>query len=305
MQHGNQPLARNLDELKALIVAINRGQSNITLGSKTLQVLGALVQKPHDVALHSISEVARGVGVNASTLTRLAARLGFSGYSEFQAIFKQSITASTPFYSEQGKRLLGNQSQGPTDKASQTLETVAQDSVRNIQTMLAALDSPTLIKTARRLARARRVTLYGLRQFHGIASYLTYGLSLVRPDVSLLDASALGVAEGLSSMTSQDVLVVTSVAPYTRAVVDVAKAAHDTGIDVIALTDSLTSPLVAHAAYAFEIPHEGSYISNSLGAYLVFCEGLVNLVAKELGTKGLACLEQREAMIERLKIETP
>jgi len=305
MQDGNRPVIKNIDDLKSLIVAINRGQSSVTLGAKTLQVLGALVQRPTDVALYSISEVAQRVGVNASTLTRLANRLGFGGYSEFQAVFKRNITASTPFYSEQGKRLLGSKARGPQDKASQTLEQVAQDSVRNIETTLSDLDPQTMIQAARRLARARRVSLYGLRQFHGIVSYLTYGLSLVRPDVSLLDANALGTAEGLSSMNTQDVLVVASVAPYTRAVVDVAKAAHDNGIEVIALSDSLSSPLVTYARFAFLMPHTGSYISNSLAAYLVFCEGLVNLVAQELGTKGLKSLQQREAMIERLNIETP
>jgi DNA-binding MurR/RpiR family transcriptional regulator len=305
MQDGNQPLVTNLDELKALVVAINRGESSITLGNKTMRVLGALLQNPNDVALHSISTVALRVGVNASTLTRLAVRLGFSGYNEFQSIFKKNLTSSTPFYSEQGKRLLGNQARGDQGKASQTLSTVVQDSVRNIESTLSSLDPGTLSTAAKRLARAPRVALYGLRQFHGIVSYLAYGLSLVRPDVNLLDAHALGVAEGLSALRSNDVLVVASVAPYTRAVVEVAQIARGNGIEVIALSDNLSSPLVTHAHYAFQIPHTGSYISNSLAAYLVFCEGLVNLVAQELGAKGLKSLQQREAMIAQLNIETP
>lgn len=305
MHAGNQPLVSNLDELKALMVAINRGETTITLGNKTLRVLGALLQHPNDVALHSISTVASRVGVNASTLTRLASRLGFSGYSEFQGIFKQNLASATPFYSGQGKRLLGNQAKGAEGKASQTLQQVAQDSVRNIETAMLALDPKMMSDAAHRLARAPRVALYGLRQFHGIASYLAYGLSLVRSDVSLLDASGLGVAEGLSCLSNRDVLVVASVAPYTRAVVEVARTARANDIGLIALSDSLSSPLVAHAQYAFEIPHDGSYISNSLAAYLVFCEGLVNLVAQALGAKGLKSLEQREAMIEQLNIETP
>lgn len=299
------PLVGTLDELKALTVAINRGESNIKLGSKTMRVLGALLQDPNDVALHSISAVAKRVGVNASTLTRLAARLGFSGYSEFQSLFKQNITTTAPFYSEQGKRLLGNQSKGAQGKALQTLGRVAQDSMRNIEATLAGLDPVLMSQAARRLARAPRVSLYGLRQFHGIVSYLAYGLSLVRPDVSLLDANGLGIAEGLAALREDDVLVVASVAPYTRGVADVAKAARQNGIDVLALSDNLNSPLVAHAQYAFQIPHAGNYISNSLAAYLVFSEGLVNLVAQELGTKGLKSLQQRESMIEQLNIETP
>lgn len=305
MHNGQRPLVSNLDELKSLIVAINRGESDVRLGSKTMRVLDTLLQNPNDVALHSISDVAGHVGVNASTLTRLATRLGFQGYTEFQAMFKRNIAAATPFYSEQGKRLLGNQAGSAHGKATQTLEQVAEDSVRNIQGTVAGLDPQTMSEAARQLARAPRVSLYGLRQFHGIVSYLAYGLGLVRTDVNLLDAHALGVAEGLSTLRRNDVLVVASVAPYTRAVVEVAKAARDNGIAVIALSDRLSSPLVTHAQYAFQIPHTGHYISNSLAAYLVFCEALVNLVAQQLGSQGLQALQHREAMIERLNIETP
>lgn len=307
MRATSQPLIQNLNELKELIIDVGRGQASISMGHKTLQVLAALVENPNEVALQSISEVAKQVGVNASTLTRLASRLGFSGYGEFQAVFKRNLTthhATAPahFYSRQGKRLLQTR-RGKQHEGDNVLANIAHDSVRNIETTLAALDHKMMLDAARRLAKARRVVVYGLRQFHGIASYLSYGLNLVRPDVSLLDANAMGVAEGLSQMNPQDVLIVASVAPYTQLVAEVTKTAHANQIDVIALSDSLASPLVTHARYAFLIPHQGSYISNSLGAYLVFCEGLVNLVAKELGAAGLKSLRQRERLIEQLKIE--
>ncbi|MCD8504466.1 MAG: MurR/RpiR family transcriptional regulator [Burkholderiaceae bacterium] len=304
MRSASQPVIHSLDELKQLIIDIGRGQASISLGSKTLQVLAALVENPNQVALHSISEVAKAVGVNASTLTRLASRLGFGGYGEFQAVFKRNLTnSSAPFYSEQGKRLLQTPRTVSAGANRHVLDSIAADSIRNIEAAIAATDPKTMLQAAARIARARRVVIYGLRQFHAIASYLVYGLNLIRPDVSLLDANAMGVAEGLSQLGSQDILIVASVAPYTRLVAEVAKTAHDNGIQVVALSDSLASPLVTHAQYPFLIPHTGSYISNSLGAYLVFCEGLVNLVAKELGAAGLKTIKQRERLIEQLKIE--
>lgn len=305
MRSASQPLIHSLDELKQLIIDIGRGKAKISMGHKTLQVLAALTENPNHVALHSISEVAKTVGVNASTLTRLADRLGFGGYGEFQAVFKRNLTSSSaPFYSEQGKRLLQTPSKLSTQANGHVLNNIAADSIRNIEVTLASIDPKILLQAASKIARARRVVVYGLRQFHAIASYLVYGLNLIRPDVSLLDANAMGVAEGLSPLNSQDILIVASVAPYTRLVAEVTKTAHDNRIDVVALSDSLASPLVTHAKYPFLIPHTGSYISNSLGAYLVFCEGLVNLVAKELGPTGLKALKQRERLIEQLDIET-
>lgn len=303
MRPASQPLIKDLDELKQLIVDIGRGQANISMGNKTLQVLAALAENPNKVALDSISAVAKEVGVNASTLTRLASRLGFSGYSEFQAVFKRNLT-HTHFYSEQGKRLLQTPRRAKPGQQDHTLSIIANDSIRNIEATVASVDPKIMASAATRLAKARQVVIYGLRQFHAIASYLVYGLTMIRPNVSLLDANAMGVAEGLSQMDSQDVLIVASVAPYTRLVAEVAKHAHNNRIDVIALSDSLASPLLTHAKYAFLIPHTGSYISNSLGAYLVFCEGLVNLVAQDLGATGLKSLKQRERLIQQLGIET-
>jgi DNA-binding MurR/RpiR family transcriptional regulator len=85
----------------------------------------------------------------------------------------------------------------------------------------------------------------------------------------------------------------------------VAKAAARNGQRVIAITDSRSSPLVAPAEHAFFIPHASSFISNSMGAYIVFCEGLLNLVAWQLGDAALEALQRRENLIEALGIETP
>jgi DNA-binding MurR/RpiR family transcriptional regulator len=84
----------------------------------------------------------------------------------------------------------------------------------------------------------------------------------------------------------------------------VAQAAKRAGLIVIALTDTRASPLVPPARHAFFIPHGSSFFSNSMGAYIVFCEGLLNLVTRELGDQALKALKRREGFITELQIET-
>ena len=84
-------------------------------------------------------------------------------------------------------------------------------------------------------------------------------------------------------MQPGDVVVATNVAPYTRSVAEA--AAKQTELSVIALTDTLASPPVPPADRAFVIPHESGFFSNSMSAYLVFSEGLLNLVATRLGKR--------------------
>ncbi|MFS8114267.1 hypothetical protein QD460_21290 [Rhizobium jaguaris] len=171
---------------------------------------------PEQTAVRTISELAEGLGINPSTLTRLAKRLGYGGFA--------------------------------------------------------------------------------------FASFLTYGLAMLRSDVALLDAPRLGEAEGLAQLEPGDVLVVASCAPYTRNVAEVAALGARRGLDVIAVTDT-RSPLVPPARHAFLVPHASSFFSNSMGAYIIFCEGLLNLVARALADGAIDALAKREALIRELRIE--
>jgi DNA-binding MurR/RpiR family transcriptional regulator len=99
------------------------------------------------------------------------------------------------------------------------------------------------------------------------------------------------------------VVVVASCSPYTRSVARVAEIAADNDMEVVAITDTRASPLVVPARHAFFVPHASSFFSNSMGAYIVFCEGLLNLVAREMGDEALSALASRDRLFVDLKVE--
>lgn len=303
---------RSVDELRALAIRIGRGEAGISLGGKAHTVLAKLVERPEEMAVRTITELAETLDVNASTLTRLSKRLGYDGFVDFQTVFRDSLAQShRHFYSEQAQRLVAGASarasaprQGQGGPQVDTVMQLARESLANVDGFLAQLSEEDLKTASQLLANAPRVRIFGLRQFHALASFFTYALGMIRTDVALLDASGLGIAEGLAQLQRGDVVLVMSVAPYTRSVAQVATAASDAGLTVIAITDTRASPLVPPARHAFFIPHKSSFFSNSMGAYVVFCEGLLNLVATQLGKKALQALERREHFITDLAIET-
>lgn len=293
---------RSIEELRELVVRISREQSDISLGGKALEALAKLVDAPEQAAVRTISELGDLLSVNASTLTRLSKKLGFAGFNDFQNLFRQAIADDERyFYSRQVGRLLAAV---PADDESVAIfERLARETAANVDGFVTQLDSETLGEAAVLLAGARRVRVHGVRQYHAFASFLTYGLGMLRGDVALLDVSQLGTAEALAQLDEGDVVVVASCAPYTRSIADVAETAAALGLVVIAVTDTRASPLVAPSRHAFFIPHASSFFSNSMGAYIVFCEGLLNLVARTLGEKALDALAHREALIADMKIE--
>ncbi|WP_049796539.1 MurR/RpiR family transcriptional regulator [Cupriavidus pinatubonensis] len=299
---------RTVEGLRDLVVSIGRDQAEVKLGAKALTVLAHLVERPEEVAVRTITDLANSLDVNASTLTRLATRLGFEGFAEFQGVFRNSMAQRhRHFYSQQAERLVGADNTGMPGGVSPEVGAVVQlahESIQNVERFVARLSAEELRGAAELLAEAPRVRVHGLRQFSALASFLCYGLSMIRSDVGLLDAHGLGVAEGLAQLQRGDVVVVMSVAPYTRSVAEAAAAAAESGLTVIAITDTSASPLAAAARHAFFIPHESSFFSNSMGAYLIFCEGLLNLAATKLGKRSLRALARREQMIAALDIET-
>src|SRR5210317_142655 len=99
-------LPRDIDQLRTLLSRIKTGESGIHLGNRALKVFSTLLDTPRHAAVYSISQLADSMGVNASTLTRLAKKLGYSGFNEFQNVFRDHIATTGHFYTEQAGRLL-------------------------------------------------------------------------------------------------------------------------------------------------------------------------------------------------------
>ncbi|AXA42377.1 Helix-turn-helix domain, rpiR family protein (plasmid) [Rhizobium leguminosarum] len=253
-----------IEELRNLTVSINRENANISLGNKALDVLAKLVDTPEQTAVRTISELADTLGVNPSTLTRLSQKLGFTGFSDLQSVFRQAFSADDRyFYSRQAGRLLSTKED--SEEELHIFDRLGLETKNNIDGFLTQLDPKSLLEAAGLLANARRVRVHGVRQFHAFASFLTYGLGMLRSDVSLLDAPRLGVAEALAQLEKGDVVVVASCAPYTRSVANVAEVAAKLGLAVIAVTDTRASPSLGRRNTHFSFPTRAAFSAIAWG----------------------------------------
>lgn len=299
---------RTLEELKRRIQKLNSPASDLKLGKRALAALIQMMDNPEQVAVTSISVLAEGTGVNASTLSRLVRRLGFESFAEFQLVFRKHLARAshTSFYSDLAGRFVDEDEDETADLALTSLALmtqVAEEETGNIAQMLTSLDVGALEKTVNLLAKAPRVRVYGLRQANTVANFFAYALGLLRPDVSLLGNPHHGVAHGLNELTQEDVLVVIGAAPYTRATIAAARIAANHGMQVIAITDSHGSPLATEATLSFIAPTSSTWYSNSMAAFLVFIEGLMAMMAGRLGRRGLASLKHHEQLIDEVNHE--
>ncbi|MCC5882320.1 MAG: MurR/RpiR family transcriptional regulator [Halomonas sp.] len=290
-------LPETLDGLRQRLGDIEAGKADIRLGKRSRHVLALLIGAPQQAAVSSISELADQLGVNASTLSRLAQRLGYGGFGQLQAVFRREVTEGQSFYSDQASRLL--EASGDTVERARLSRLARQESA-NMAGLLERIDPLAFEQTVTLLATAHRVRVHGMRQFHSLALFMAYGLGMLRPDVAPLDAGRQGVADALAQLDPGDVLVVASCFPYTPSVLATAEVAARHGIEVIALTDSESSPLARVARHSFPVPNHSLFYSNSMCAFMLLAEGLLSDVASVLGKSGLAALKHRETMIAEL-----
>lgn len=291
-----------VDALRELSLRISRGESDLRLGPKAQEVLARLVELNGDQALLSISTAARHLGVNPSTISRLARSLGYERFSDLQSVLLSStLSHSASFYRDHASAALQADRQCLKAQAVR----LCRENQQNIERFGQGLSQVDLEAFAQSVVSADRVRLYGVRQFHALCSFIAYGLGMIRADVGLLNDYSNGIAEGLAAMSPGDVLVAASCKPYTRQVVDVCRLAHEHGVKTLIITDYASSPLVRHSGVSILVPHETSFISNSMVAFFAAAECLINACATVAGDDAATAITRRDHFIDELGIEMP
>jgi DNA-binding MurR/RpiR family transcriptional regulator len=286
--------------LASLLIDIKSNKTQLKLGSRALSVLDGMIESPNQSALYSISHLAKTFEVNPSTLTRLAKTLGFSKFSEFQNVFRNFTANTDSFYSKRADELFkGDSGHDGLDLAAK----IANDENINIATMLGNINAKTLDGAVDALHQANRIRAHGLRQSYPIADYLSYGLGLIRKNVSVLSVAEHGIVHGISQLTEGDLLFAIGCKPYTRNTVMAARLAKKQGISVITITDTYTSPLAECADYTFIAPTTGTFFSNNMGSSIVLIEVLLSSLAQKLGDSALESLRHYEQLIREMEID--
>lgn len=291
---------QTLVQLRELMLRISRGGSEIVLGPKARAALARILDLQGNPALLSITSLAHALDVNPSTLTRLSRSLGYSGFGAFQEVLlNASMVPPGAFYSQQAQKALAS----GEAQSTEALTHLCRENQANIDRFLSMHDEAQFRSAVALISAAPRVMVYGIRQFHAFASFLVYGLRLIRSDVQLLDSNALGLAEGIASMGNEDVLIVSSCAPYSRQVAEVAQAAAAKPVKIVAITDRADSPLIERSHSAILVPHETRFLSNSLTTFILAAECLINACASAKPAETKAALAERDRLITDLRIE--
>ena len=264
---------RDFNRLRDLIVEA-RGK----LPKRLAQVASYTIERPDDIAFGTVSSISEQAAVQPSTLVRFAKALGYSGFSELQAVFQQRLRDRPNNYDARLQAFDAHASGRPPAMALiEGLSRAATDSIGKFRERikLESLEQATEI-----LARAETIYLIGLRRSYPISSYLSYVLGTLGVRTVLVGSPNGVDREILSFAGPRDAALAVSYTPYAAATVEYTRQIAAQKTPLVAITDSPFSPLVFSASVWFEVVENDFEGFRSLAATMTLASALAVAVAE-------------------------
>jgi DNA-binding MurR/RpiR family transcriptional regulator len=253
-----------------------------------------VIDHPNDVALLSLREQARRADIAPATLTRLAQRLGLSGYESVRKLHADAMRQRPESYRGRAEELL-------VRRDSEGDPALVQDIFGSLIQHLHNLSSTDAVErfavAADMIANADRVFCLGMRSSYSVAYIFHYVRSLFGANSMLVDGSGGSGVDVLRTIGANDVLLAISVKPYVRHTIDAAKFAKDRKSRVVVLTDSEISPLVAFADECIYVRTDTPSFFHTMAPAFAAVECLAALVAARRGRQTLTALEESERQL--------
>lgn len=246
-------------------------------------------------ALGSITALAEAAEVSSPTIMRLVRKLGYLGWSDYQAALKVEV-----------ERLLVaplSLPEGAREPQAHPLQGFAAQVVANVEATLGLIPAADFTGAAALLADpARRVAISGGRLTHAMADYMATLLRVLRPDVTFLSDHLTDWQQALLDLCEGDVVVIFDIRRYEGNAVHFAELAAEQGAEVVLITDRWLSPAAAHARFTLPCQIEMPAAWDSTAAMLVVVEALLAQVQGHLPDQVQGRLNRLEGYFARTRV---
>jgi DNA-binding MurR/RpiR family transcriptional regulator len=223
------------------------------------RVANVVVANPQIIGFGTVADLAEAAGTGAATVVRLANKLGYDGYADLQDAVQRDLSGQLRPAAE---RIRGQQSLDDADG----LRRHADAEQANVVHTLAQVDADALRDVVHHLVdSAREVLVLSGTASRGVAIQFVNDLEQLRGGVSMLDGNQVDIHRTLALTGGAFTILTVDVHRYDRWVVDTLRTVRTVAISdshrppwVVALTDSVLSPLASLADRTFVISAESA-----------------------------------------------
>lgn len=237
--------------------------------SKGQKLIAEYILKHYDkAAFMTAAKLGTSVGVSESTVVRFANELGFSGYPKLQKALQELI---------KNKLTTVQRIELSNDFISQesALKSVLKSDMENIRATLEKINHKTFDDVVNSIFSAKRIYIVGLRSSTAIAEFLGFYLNLILDNATVIGYGVSDIFEQMLNVSEEDLVIGIGFPRYAGRTIEALDYAQSRGANVIAITDSLLSPLAARADHTLIAQSNMASFVDSLVAPLSVVNALI------------------------------
>lgn len=258
-----------------------------------------VLDAPKEVAIHSMRTVAGHAKLQPAAMLRLARELGFDSYESFRALYVDWLSAGDGTYVARATSLRQKRTERGTAKL---LSDIYDIEVGSLDRTLGAANAAAFETAAKLLLTSRRIYILGLRSLYPAAYYLDYTCRLFTDKTVLISGAGGTIADELRRATRQDAIVAFSFEQYAQLTVDIVRYAAERRVRIVAITDSVVSPIAEHASVLLLAANAGASLFPSNIPAMVVAHALASLMIAAGGAATVREIGKSETQLERLRV---
>ena len=238
--------------------------------SKGQKAISAFIYDHYDQAVFmTAAKLGETVGVSESTVVRYAMFIGYNGYPEFQRDLEDWVQNKINSVQKIGAKY-GKSTQ------SEILTSVLEADIEKLQDTIHSLDPVAFETAVDIILEAKNVYVMGVRSCEPLADFLHFYLNMIRGNVILLKTTSVSETfEQMIRIDEQDAMIGISFPRYSMRTLKAMEFANDRNAKVIAITDSIHSPMNLYSSCNLLARSDMVSIVDSLVAPLSVINALV------------------------------
>lgn len=257
--------------------------------SKGQKLIAKFITESYDkAAFMTANRLGAAIGISESTVVRFAIKLGYEGYPELQKALQEMIRNKLTSVQrlEVATDRLGNRD---------IFQMVLSSDIEKIRLTLSELDESIFNGAVSELLTAQTIYIIGVRSSAALASFLGFYFNLMFPNVKLVSTTSVSeLFEQILRINEKDVIIGISFPRYSKKTVKALKYARARGAKVVALTDSMLSPLSVISDYTLIAKSDMASFADSLVAPLSVINALIVAVGMKKKAEVSETLETLE-----------
>ena len=207
-----------------------------------------LMDHQYEAAFMTATQLGKRLDVDTATVVRFAQRLDYQGYPELLDEIQAEVKEQLAYYFEPV-----TSSGDPVD----LFRAAMRQDLTSLQQCDLTLDRQTIERVVEMIDGARKIVVIGEGLSAPLADLLARTLHLLHYDAAAHSADALTIAEELSTLSAQDLLIAVAISSVCYDVTSAVEVAHARGVQTMGLLGARSWAVSRSVDVALVCPHLG------------------------------------------------